>query len=45
MKKTNLKSGLSFYQNTIPLIVQKMHFSSKNYCASQIKEIRLLLAT
>ena len=44
-KKTDLKSGLSFQQNNIPLIVENMHFSSQNYCITQIKEIRLLLAT
>ena len=45
MKKTDLKSGLSFHQNTVPLIVENLHFSSQDYWITQIKEIRLLLAT
>ena len=45
MKKSDLKLGLSFHQNTILLIVENMHFSSQNYWIAQIKEIRLLLAT
>ena len=44
-EKTDLKSGLSFHQNTIPLIVEIVQFSSQNYCITQIKEIRLLLVT
>ena len=44
MKKTDLKSGLSFHQNTVPLIVENLDFSSQDYWITQIKEIRLLLA-
>ena len=45
IEKFEWKSGLPFHQNTIPLIVKIVQFSSQNYCITQIKEIRLLLVT